>query len=160
MKYPSTIFLKIVIFLIGLLVLAICIVWLPKVVGFYSGMEPKVTYYLYIVSSMMYLSVVPFFFALYQGFKLLTYIDQNIAFSDLSIKALKNIKICAITISVLFLAILPFLYPIADADDAPGLLVFGFIIAFASTVIATFAAVLEKLLRDAIEIKTDNDLTI
>jgi hypothetical protein len=38
--------------------------------------------------------------------------------------------------------------------------VFGFIIAFASTVIATFAAVLEKLLKDAIEIKTDNDLTI
>jgi hypothetical protein len=103
---------------------------------------------------------VPFFFALYQGFKLLSYIDKNIAFSDLSIKALRSIKLCAITISVLFLAILPFLYPIADADDAPGLLVFGFIIAFASTVIATFAAVLEKLLKDAIEIKTDNDLTI
>jgi hypothetical protein len=160
MKYPSTIFLKIVIFLIGLLVLAICLVWLPKVVEFYSGLEPKITHFMYIVSFMMYLSTVPFFFALYQGYKLLSYIDKNIAFSDLSIKALKNIKLCAITISVLFLAILPFLYPIADADDAPGLLVFGFIIAFASTVIATFAAVLEKLLQDAIEIKTDNDLTI
>jgi hypothetical protein len=36
----------------------------------------------------------------------------------------------------------------------------GLIIAFAPAVIATFAAVLQKLLKEAIEIKSENDSTI
>jgi capsular polysaccharide biosynthesis protein len=45
-------------------------------------------------------------------------------------------------------------------DDAPGAIVIGLVIIFASIVIAVFAAVLEKLLRTAIDIKSENDLTI
>ena len=56
----------------------------------------------------MYVSVIPFFVALYQAFKLLSYIDKNQAFSELSVKALKNIKYCAITISILYVVIMPF----------------------------------------------------
>ena len=108
----------------------------------------------------MYVSAIPFFVALYQAFKLLSYIDKNKAFSELSVKALKNIKYCAITISGLYVAVIPFFYIIAEVDDAPGLILIGMVFIFASFVIAVFAAVLQRLLQDAIDIKSENDLIV
>ena len=70
----------------------------------------------------MYVSAIPFYVALYQAFKLLSYIDKNQAFSELSVRALKNIKICAITISGLYVVVMPFVFIIAEIDDAPGLI--------------------------------------
>jgi len=48
----------------------------------------------------------------------------------------------------------------AEADDAPGLIVIGLLIIFGCLVVAIFAAVLQKLLKTAIEIKTENELTV
>jgi len=146
----ETLFLKIAVSLIGIPVLALCIFWLP---GFRN-------YLSYSILIGVYATAGAFFFALYQALKLLSYIDNNKAFSELSVKALKNIKYSAITISTIYAGIIPFLFPVADADDAPGLVGFPLIIIFASVVIAVFAAVLQKLLKNAIDIKTDNDLTI
>ncbi|QGU95785.1 DUF2975 domain-containing protein [Clostridium bovifaecis] len=143
MKRYSTIFLKIAVILMGIPVLALCIFWVP---GF-------VNYLHYPILIGVYATAITFFFAIYQALKLLSYIDKNKAFSELSVKALKNIKYCAITISVIYAGLVPFLFPIADADDAPGLVGFPIIIIFASTVIAVFAAVLQRLLQDAIDIK-------
>jgi hypothetical protein len=108
----------------------------------------------------MYLSVIPFFVALYQAFKLLSYIDKNQAFSELSIKSLKNIKFCAIIISGLYVVIMPFVYLLAELDDAPGLIIIGMVPVFAAMVIAVFAAVLQRLLQEAINIKSENDLIV
>ena len=105
-------------------------------------------------------SAIPFYFALYQAFKLLRYIDQNNAFSHLSVNALKKIKYCAISISVLHALVLPLFYLFADADDAPGVIIVGLIVPFASIIIAVFAAVLQKLLQEAIHIKSENELTV
>ena len=108
----------------------------------------------------MYASAIPFYFALYQAFKLLSYIDKNKAFSELSVKALKNIKYCAITISILYVLGMPLFYLMAERDDAPGIILIGLVIIFASMVIAVFAAVLQRLLQEAIDIKSENDLTV
>ncbi|REK61420.1 MAG: hypothetical protein DF221_15940 [Brevibacillus sp.] len=86
--------------------------------------------------------------------------DQNKAFSELSVVALQKIKYCAITISILYMAGMPLLYLMAEADDAPGIIVIGLVLIFASMVIGVFAAVLQKLLQEAIEIKAENDLTV
>ena len=48
----------------------------------------------------------------------------------------------------------------AEVDDAPGLIILGMVIIFASMVIAVFAAVLQRLLQEAINIKSENDLTV
>ena len=45
-------------------------------------------------------------------------------------------------------------------DDAPGVILIGLILIFASMVIAVFAAVLQKLLKEAIDIKSENDLIV
>lgn len=150
MKEYSTILLKIAVILIGIPVLALCIFWVP---GF-------VNYLPYPILIGVYASAITYFFALYQALKLISYIDKNKAFSELSVKALKNIKYCANTISILYVIITPFLFPIADADDAPGLVAFPIIIIFASIVIAVFAAVLQRLLKEAIDMKSENDLTV
>lgn len=150
MKQCSTIILRIAVILIGIPVLALCIFWLPFAVDY--------LHYPIIIG--VYATAITFFFALYQALKLLRYIDKNKAFSELSVKALKYIKYCAITISTIYTLLIPFVIPIADADDAPGLMGLPVIFIFGSIVVGIFAAVLQRLLQDAIDIKSENDLTV
>lgn len=109
----------------------------------------------------LYAGTVPFFFALYQTLKLLGYIDKKKAFSELSVKVLKNIKNCAVAVCALFMvSVMPLVYCIAELGDAPGFVLIWFVIGLAPFVVATFAAILQKLLQEAIEMKSENDLTI
>ncbi len=160
MKRGSTLFLKLAVFLIGMPILALCIFIVPEVADFAAVIFPDMQYIKYLVYIYLYATAVPFYIALYQAYKLLSNIDQNHAFSELSVKALKNIKFCAILISFLYVIGMPFIYLMAEIDDAPGLIVIGMVIIFASTVIAVFAAVLQRLLQEAIHIKSENDLTV
>ena len=154
MKRGSTLFLKGVVVLIGVSILALCIFALPPAIS----SEEAGMYRPLLLG--MYVPAIPFFMALYQTLILLSYIDKNKAFSDLSVKALKNIKYCAFTISALYTAGMPYIFYVASEDGAPGVAALGFVIIFASIVIATFAAVLQKLLQNAIDIKSENDLTV
>ncbi|HYE12477.1 MAG TPA: DUF2975 domain-containing protein [Patescibacteria group bacterium] len=158
MKRGTTLFLKIAVILIGIPILALGIFGLPWLAN--NPANPEYAHILYPIIIGMYVSVIPFYFALYQAFKLLDYIDKNKAFSQISVKALKNIKYCAITISTLYVVLMPFVFLVAEKDDAPGLIIFGMVPVFASMVIAVFAAVLQKLLKEAIDIKSENDLTV
>ena len=160
MKRVTTLFLKIAIILMGILVLAMCIFLAPDIADYVAELYPDIASMKIIVFIHLYASAIPFYGALYQAFKLLGYIDMNQAFSDLSVKALKTIKYCAIAISILYIAGLPLFYLVGDKDDAPGIIVIGLVIIFASMVIAFFTAVLQILLKEAIDIKSDNDLTI
>lgn len=160
MERGTTLFLKVAVILIGIPVLALCIFVVPEVANYAVELYPDHTYLKYLVFIDLYATVIPFYFALYQAFKLLSYIDNNNAFSELSVRILKNIKYCAITISSLFVVGMPLFYLIAERDDAPGIIVIGMVLIFASMVIAVFAAVLQKLLKEAIEIKSENDLTV
>lgn len=154
MNRGSTIFLRAAILAIGLAVLAICIFALP------AGIASDNTGYYKPILLGLYLPALPFFFALYQSLLLLRYIDTNKAFSTASVVALQRIKYCAVAISTLFLAGMPYIYNAAQWDDAPGVVALGFVIIGASMVIAVFAAVLQRLLRSAIDIKRENDLTV
>lgn len=156
----KTIFLKVVLLIIGLPVLAICIFWVPGLAGIVRGQGSAEIYLIYPVFLAVYVSALVFFFALYQAFCLLNYIDKNTAFSDMSIKALKKIKNCGVGIAVLYAVAMPFVYILAEMDDAPGLILVGLIMIFAALVIASFAAVLEALLKSVIEIKQENELTV
>ncbi|UVB77543.1 DUF2975 domain-containing protein [Bacillus subtilis] len=146
--------------LIGIPILALCIFLVPKIANYSAELLPNIAYIKYLVFIYLYVTAIPFYFALYQAFKLLSYIDKNKAFSGLSVRALKNIKYCAVTISIFYAAGMPVFYLMAEIDDAPGIIVIGLVIIFASMVIAVFAAVLQKLLKEAIDIKSENDLTV
>ncbi|MFA2692069.1 DUF2975 domain-containing protein [Bacillus mycoides] len=160
MKQGSTLFLKTAIILIGIPVLALCIFLVPNIGKYAAELFPDITFIKYLVLINLYATVIPFYFALYQAFKLVSFIDKGNAFSKLSVRALKKIKNCAVTISILYVVGMPLFYLVAERDDAPGIIILGMLLIFASMVIAVFAAVLQRLLKDAIDIKSENDLTV
>ncbi|MBP3953514.1 DUF2975 domain-containing protein [Bacillus suaedae] len=160
MNQVSTLFLKIAVILIGMPILALCVFVVPNIAEFAAELMPNITYLKPLVFIYFYVTAIPFYFALYQAFKLLSYIDKNKAFSELSTKALKTIKHCAMTISILYVIGMPLFYFMAEFDDAPGIIVIGLIVIFASMVITVFAAVLQRLLQEAIDIKSENDLIV
>ncbi len=108
----------------------------------------------------MYVPSIPFFIGLYQGLKLLDLIDKNKVFSKDSVNALKHIKYCSAVVGVLYALGLPYIFYVAQLDDAPGVVLIGLVFTFAPLIIAVFAAVFEKMLQDAIVIKSENDLTV
>ncbi|MBN2242019.1 MAG: DUF2975 domain-containing protein [Acidobacteria bacterium] len=152
-KGSSTIFLRAVIYLIGLAVAGLCVILLGASVSGNAGM------FLPLMLGML-AAAVPFFHALHQGLLLLGYIDKNSAFSELSVRAIRKIKYCAGAISVLYALMMPYILYVSEKDDAPGGVAIGLVLIFAPFVIAVFAAVLERLLQNAIEIKSENDLTV
>ncbi|MBM7693862.1 hypothetical protein JOC77_003306 [Peribacillus deserti] len=162
MKPSSTLFLKIVVFIIGTPVLALCILWLPEIAARDAASHPETAYLQYLFLIGAYITATPFFIALYQTLKLLSYIDQNKAFSVLSVRALKYIKYCGISIITLIVAGLIFVVILikGEGEDITGFISLGAMLTFASMVIAIFAAVLQRLLQEAIDIKSENDLIV
>ena len=159
MKKSSTIFLQVVIVLIGIVALAIMIRF-PLTEGravnldlFSIYSDPFIVY--------GYLASIPFFVALYQAFKLLGYIGQNKVFSLNSVKALRTIKYCAIVLSILIVMAALYIRMFhAKGDDPAGFIAVCIVTTFISIVIATAAAVFERTLQSAVDIKSENDLTV
>jgi len=159
MKKSSTIFLQVVIVLIGIVALAIMIRF-PLTEGRAANLDlfsiyadPFIVY--------GYLASIAFFVALYQAFKLLGYIGQNKVFSLNSVKALRNIKYCAIVLCILIvMAALYIRIFHAKGDDPAGFIAMCIVTTFISIVIATAAAVFERTLQSAVDIKSENDLTV
>jgi len=159
MKKGSTLILKGAIKIMGLVVFALCGLIIYTLIN--EGLPtPQYRYLLLSIITCIFASAIPFYIALFHALKLLSYIDNGTAFSELSIIALKKIKYCAVTISILYAVCEPFIFMVAEIDDAPGLVLFGTIPVFASFVIAVFAALLQKLLSEAIAIKSENELTV
>src|SRR3989338_4100157 len=97
MKRSSTIFLQAVIVLIGIGTLALML-WEPNIEGRNAHATLFEVYFNDPFLAYAYIASIPFFVALYQAFKLLGYIRQNKIFSLHSVKALRNIKNCAIAL--------------------------------------------------------------
>ncbi|UOQ83732.1 DUF2975 domain-containing protein [Gracilibacillus salinarum] len=158
MKRGTTLFLKIAILIIGSTILALCVFLLPKLANDTARMYPEYAHLHYPVLIGMYVTAIPFFIAVYQAFKLLNYINNNKAFSGLSVQALTYIRYSANTIIALYIAGSIFL--ITQQALHPSIAIVGFTIVFASCIIAVFSAVLEKLLQNAIAIQSENDCII
>jgi len=97
MKRGSTIFLQVVIVLIGIGVLAF-LLWEPNVEGRNVNATLFEIYFKDPFLAYAYIGSIPFFVALYQAFKLLGHIRRNEIFSQLSVRALRTIKYCALAI--------------------------------------------------------------
>jgi len=159
MKKGSTIFLQVVIVALGIVALATMIRF-PLTEGravnldLFSIYSDPFIIYGYIVS-------IAFFVALYQAFKLLGYIGQNKVFSLNSVKALRTIKYCAIVLGILIVMAGIYIRIFhAKGDDPAGFLAMCVVTTFISIVIATATAVFERTLQSAVDIKSENDLTV
>jgi hypothetical protein len=159
MKRGSTIFLKVVILLIGIVTLA-GMIRFPLTEGRAANLDLFSIYWDPFIAY-IYAASIPFFVALYQAFKLLGYIGQNKVFSLNSVRALRTIKYCAIILSTSIVMAVLYIRIFHNKDDDPaGFIAVGIAATFISIVIATAAAVFEKLLQSAVDIKSENDLTV
>src|SRR5439155_6264357 len=158
MKKSSTVFLQIVIVLIGIGALALML-WEPHVEGRNAHATVFEIYFKDPFLAYAYIASIPFFVALYQGFKVLGYAGQNKVFSQAAVKALRTIKFCAIAI-IGFVAVGETFIMLGDSDDRAGGVFMGILITFGSIVIATAAAMFARILQNAVDIKSENDLTV
>ncbi|MGK4566248.1 DUF2975 domain-containing protein [Flavobacterium sp. 3HN19-14] len=159
MKRISIKFLQSVIVLIGIIAIFIMI-RVPMTEGraenldlFSIYADPLILY--------GYASSIAFFVALYKAFRLLGYIGQNKLFTPNAIGNLRSIKYCAILLGALIVAAAVYIRIFHDKDDDPaGFIAMCIITTFIAIVVATAMAVLEKILQNAVDMKSENDLTI
>ena len=154
-KGPTT-FLQVVIVLVGIGALALML-WEPHIEGRNAHATLFEIYFKDPFLAYAYLVSTPFFVALYQAFKVLGYIGQDKAFSQATLKALRTIKFCALAI-IGFVALGELFIMLGNSDDRAGGVFMGILITFGSAVIATAAAIFDRVLQNAVDIKSENDL--
>jgi len=159
MKKGSTILLQVVVVLIGTGVLAFML-FEPLREGRNLHSTVFDVYFHDPFLAYAYTSSIAFFTALYQAFRLLGYIGQNNVFSTHSVRALRTIKCCAMALVALIAAPVAYLFIVRPGDDIAGGVAMGLFLIVVSTVIATTAAVFEKILQNAVDMKSENDLTV
>jgi hypothetical protein len=158
MKRCSTTFLQVVIVLIGIGALAL-LLWEPHLEGRNKHATVFEVYFKDPFLAYAYLGSIPFFVALYQALKVLGYAGENTIFKQEAVKALRTIKYCALAL-IGFVAGAMVLILLSDEDNKPGGIFMGILITFPSIVVATAAAVVERILQNAVEMKSENDLTV
>ena len=159
MKKVSTVFLQAALILTGIVALVILIRF-PLTEGRAANLD---LFHIYADPFILYgyAASIIFFVALYKAFRLLGYIGQHKVFSSDSVGALKSIKYCAIVLSILIVVAGVYIRIFHNKKDDPaGFLAVCIATAFVAVVIATAAAIFEKILQNAIDMKSENDLTI
>lgn len=156
----STLFLRLAVSVIGLGVLALCVSLLPLMWTHAYNEYPDDGYAVRVVVAAMYASTIPFYIGIYKGWRILDSIDKNKAFSVRSVRSLGGIALCAAIISLFYAISLPFFYIWAQHVDAPGLMVIGLFLTGMPLIISVAIELLRRLLIEAINVKSENDLTV
>ena len=151
-------FLRAVLVLIGIGALAL-LLWEPHTEGRNAHATLFAIYFKDPFLAYAYIGSIPFFVGLYQAFKVLGYAGRNKEFSPSAVKSLRTIKYCAIAV-VGFVAVGEVFIMFSNSDDRAGGVFMGVVITFASIVVATAMALLERALQNAVDMKSENDLTV
>jgi hypothetical protein len=158
MKRSSILFLQSVLVLIGLAALAFLLIE-PHFEGRNAQATFLDVYFKDPFLAYVYVGSTPFFIGLFQGVKTLRYVRENKTFSPETVKGLRTIKLCAIAL-ICFVAASALFLMAGDPEDRPQGVMMRVVVIFASVVVAAAAAVFERILQNAVEIKTENDLTV
>ena len=81
-------------------------------------------------------------------------------FTKKSLKLISKIRSCLLCITILAFGILPKFSQIADMSDSPGTLLIAFVLLFIPFFIYILSSILIDLLKQAIYLKNDYDLTV
>jgi len=151
MKRGATIFLQVVIVLLGAGLLAL-LLWEPQVEGRNVHATQFEIYFKDPFLAYIYLAFVPFFIGLYQAFKIVGYARRNEIYSQRSVRALRIIKYCAMTTALFIVGAEAYIFIfVRGTDDVAGGVMMGAFIIFVSAIIATAAAVFERTLQKGLE---------
>jgi hypothetical protein len=97
--------------------------------------------------------------ALYEAFRLLGWVGSpQGAFSNRAIRSVRVIRNCAkVTVGLIFVGVVILMF---TGDERPPAAFMGLLATLAFLVIGASAAALERLLQSAVDLKSDNDLTV
>jgi hypothetical protein len=147
MKRGLTIFLQLVIALIGVVVLAL-LLWEPQVEGRNVHATLFEIYFQDPFLAYIYLAFVPVFVGLTRAFKIVGYAGRNELFSQRSVRAVRVIKYCGLATALFILGAQAYLFIfMRGKDDIAGGVMMGALIIFVSGIIATAAAVFQRFLQ-------------
>jgi hypothetical protein len=154
MKRSATIFLQAVIVLIGIGALSF-LLWEPHIEGRNAQASLFEIYFKDPFLAYAYIASIPFFVALYQAFTLLGYVGQHNVFSLNSVRALRTIKYCAISLVGSIMAAEAYLFiAVRGKDDIAGGVAMGLGMIIIFAVIATVAAVFERRLQNTVAVQS------
>lgn len=158
MNRGSSLFLRAVLVLVGVGALAI-LLWEPHIEGRNANATLFAIYFKDPFLAYAYVGSIPFFAGLYQAFKVLGYVGGGREFSHSAVRSLRTIKWCAIAV-VGFVVVGIAIIMSNEGEDRAGGVAIGVFITFASIVVATAMAVLERTLQSAVDLKSESDLTV
>ena len=96
LKFAATVFLRIVLVLIGIGILAF-LLWEPHIEGRNANATVFAIYFKDPFLAYVYVGSAPFFVGIYQAFRFLTHAGRNEEFSPSAVKSVRMTKHCAIT---------------------------------------------------------------
>jgi hypothetical protein len=144
MKSSFTIFLQVVVVLVGIGVLALML-WEPHLEGRNVHATLFQIYFNDPFLACAYIASIPFFVALYQAVRLLEHIGRNDVLSERSVRALRAIKYCGMSLVASLVAAEAYVWVIVRGkDDIAGGAAVGLFLILVSVAIATAAAVFER----------------
>jgi len=158
MKRVSILFLRAVLLLIGVGALSL-LLWEPWTEGRNAHSNAYEVYFKDPFLAYVYVASSALFIALYQAFKVLGYVGQDKMLSPDAVRRLRTIRRCAMII-IGFVAGAELFIVLQNADDPQGGFAMGVFIAFISAVVVTVTSVLERTLQNAVDIKSEHDLTV
>jgi hypothetical protein len=158
MKKGSTLFLRFVLCLIAIGTLA-GMLWFPQTEGRAANLD-LISIYTDPLIIFVYIASIAFFVGLYQAFKLLNFIDANKVFTKGAVNTLKNMKFASLILIGFIVSAVLFIHFFEQGDDPAGPTTLGIILSFTAAVIATATAVFQKILQNAVDMKSENDLTV
>jgi len=158
MKRGSIVFLRAVLVLFGVGALAL-LLWEPHTEGRNAHATTFAIYFKDPFLAYVYVASIALFVALYHAYKVLGYLGQNDMLSPRGVRSLRTIKHCAMVI-IGFVVGAELIIVVSNNADPQGGFFIGVLIAFASTVVAAAMSVLERTLQNAVDIKSEHDLTV
>lgn len=158
MKKSSTLFLKVIILLVAIGTVS-GLIWFPQTEGRAANLD-LVSIYLDPFILYVYLASIPFFVGLFQTIKLLNLIDGNKAFSQEAVNTLRIMKFASIILIGLIVLAEFYLHIFVKGEDIAGPTMLGIFASLAFGVIATAISIFQKIFQKAIDLKSENDLTV
>jgi hypothetical protein len=158
MKSGAILVLRAVVVLIGIGALAFLLVE-PHFEGRNAHASLFAIYFKDPFLAYAYVAAIPFFVGLFQAFKVLGYAGRNKAFSPPAVKAVRTIKFCALAL-IGFVVGAEIIIMLNESDDRAGGVFMGGLIFCASLVVAAAMTVLERILQNVLDMKSEHDLTV
>jgi Protein of unknown function (DUF2975) len=154
-KKDLSIFLQAVTLLIGVGVLAFML-WEPQVEGVNAHATLFEIYFKDPFLAYVYTASIFFFVAVYQAVKLFGLLGRKEGFSERSVKALRTIKYCAMALAASIVAAQCYLFIVVRdrSDDIAGGAVMSLFLLFVSVAMATVAAVFQRRVQNALNMKS------